>query len=140
MTTGLDVFDTTIQKTNLWLKEIMEELGWDDRRRALMAMRAVLHALRDRLDPKEAADLGAQLPVLVRGFYYEAWDPTDKPEKIRHKRDFLYKVDEGLINEPELDSEKITRAIFKVLKKRVAEGEVRDIKATLPEEIAAMWE
>ncbi len=32
--TGLDVFDTTVQKTNIWLKDIMQELGWEDRHAA----------------------------------------------------------------------------------------------------------
>ena len=27
-TTGLDVFDSTLQKTHLWLKEIVTELHW----------------------------------------------------------------------------------------------------------------
>ena len=31
--------------------------------------RAVLHTLRDRLTVGGAADLGAQLPMLIRGFY-----------------------------------------------------------------------
>jgi uncharacterized protein (DUF2267 family) len=41
--TGLEVFDETLQKTNIWLKEIMEVLGLD-RHRAYQALRAVLHA------------------------------------------------------------------------------------------------
>jgi uncharacterized protein (DUF2267 family) len=31
----------------------------------------VLHALRDRLTVEEASDLAAQLPMLIRGLYYE---------------------------------------------------------------------
>ena len=26
--TGLDVFDKTLQSTNIWLGEIMEKMGW----------------------------------------------------------------------------------------------------------------
>jgi uncharacterized protein (DUF2267 family) len=67
--TGLEVFDTTVQATNAWLKEIMETTG-PDRRRAYHVLTAVLHALRDRLTVDEVAQLGAQLPILVRGLYY----------------------------------------------------------------------
>ena len=42
MSTGLDVFDTTIQKTNLWLKDLMWELGWEDRHRAYEGLRVTL--------------------------------------------------------------------------------------------------
>jgi hypothetical protein len=40
--TGLDVFDTTIHKTNSWLKETMEELGIDNRHQAYQALRGIL--------------------------------------------------------------------------------------------------
>jgi uncharacterized protein (DUF2267 family) len=65
--TGLDVFDRTLQETNVGLKELMEDLHCDDRQKAYLALRAVLHALRDRLPVHEAVQLGAQLPLLVRG-------------------------------------------------------------------------
>jgi uncharacterized protein (DUF2267 family) len=61
MTTGLDVFDTTVQETNLWLKELMERLGTYDRHRAYSTLRAVLHALRDRIGPANAVHLGASI-------------------------------------------------------------------------------
>ena len=88
-TTGLEVFDTTVHKTNSWLKEVMQEIHCEDRRKAYLALRATLHALRDRLTVEEVAQLGAQLPMLVRGFYYEGWDPTRKPVKLRDKEEFL---------------------------------------------------
>lgn len=72
-TTGLPVFDTTVQETNLWLKAIMEGLHTDDRHLAYLALKATLHALRDRIGPENSVHLAAQLPMLVRGLYYEGW-------------------------------------------------------------------
>jgi uncharacterized protein (DUF2267 family) len=66
-----DVFEQTLQKTNEWLTRLATELAGDDRQLAYRALRASLHALRDRLIVDEAAHLGAQLPLLVRGIYYE---------------------------------------------------------------------
>ncbi len=63
------VFDTTLHKTHAWLKAAMEALGTEDRHRAYMALRAVLHALRDRLTVEEAAQLAAGLPMLLRGLF-----------------------------------------------------------------------
>lgn len=80
--TGVSALDTTIQKTNIWLKEVMDELESDDRHRAYLALRSVLHSLRDRLTVEEATDLGAQLPILVRGFYYDAWNPSGKQQPV----------------------------------------------------------
>jgi len=80
--TGVAAFDSTIQTTNVWLHDIMERLGWQDRHRAYHALRAVLHALRDRLPVDQAAALGAQLPMLVRGFYYEGWHPLVRQRRI----------------------------------------------------------
>ncbi|RPI39423.1 MAG: DUF2267 domain-containing protein, partial [Hyphomicrobiaceae bacterium] len=89
MSTGLDTFDKTVQESNLWLKDMMERLNTTDRHYAYSTLRAVLHALRDRIGPESAAHLGAQLPMLVGGLFYEGWDPTGKPSKERHEADFL---------------------------------------------------
>ena len=70
--TGLDVFDKTVQTTNIWLDEIMARMG-PDRHIAWHILGAVLRALRDRLPLDDAAHLGAQLPLLVRGLYYDQW-------------------------------------------------------------------
>src|SRR5687767_3948670 len=93
--TGLAAFDTTLHATNEWLKELMEGLGYTDRQKAYHALREVLHALRDRLPVDAVAALGAQLPLLVRGVYYEGWHPGDKPFKQHHDQ-FLGRVAESL--------------------------------------------
>jgi uncharacterized protein (DUF2267 family) len=56
--TGVESIDATLQKTHIWLNEIMEELHWNDRYKAYAVLRATLHALRDRLSVEEAAHLG----------------------------------------------------------------------------------
>jgi uncharacterized protein (DUF2267 family) len=137
--TGLEVFDTTVHKTNSWLKELMQELHREDRRKAYLALRATLHALRDRLTVEEVAQLGAQLPMLIRGFYYEGWDPTGKPLKIRDKEEFLGLVAEEFRTDDTLNPELIARAVFKVLSDRVTAGEIEDVKHVMPAEIRELW-
>jgi uncharacterized protein (DUF2267 family) len=137
--TGLEAFDTTIHKTNIWLNDIMYELGWDDRHMAYLGLRTTLHALRDRLTVEETAQFAAQLPMLIRGIYYEGWDPTGKPHKARHKEEFLAPVRDHFRNDPRVDAEEVARAVFKVLTRRISEGEIEDVKHLWPKELNALW-
>src|SRR5687768_3605109 len=105
MATGM--FDATIQKTHFWLNELAQELDWDDRHRALTALRVTLAALRDRLSLEEVAQLGAQLPLVVRGLYYEGWDPSGKPLKERRKAQFLAPIAHAFREDPFADPEAV---------------------------------
>jgi len=137
--TGLKAFDTTVEKTNIWLKEIMEDMGTDDRHRAYLALTAVLHALRDRLPVDEVVNLGAQFPMLIRGLYYEGWDPQCQP--VKHNREsFFQYIREHFRNEPDMDADCVARAVFKVISNRIAEGEIKGVKSILPGDLRELWE
>lgn len=137
--TGLEVFDKTVQTTNAWLNEIIEIIG-PDRHRAYRVLAAVLHSLRDRLTVNEAAHLGAQLPILVRGIYYDRWhDPAGKPERLRDKEEFLTAVADELDDIGPINSEQATRAILTVLYHHIAPGEIEDVKATMPTHLRDLW-
>lgn len=116
----------------------MEELAWVDRHKAYLALRAVLRALRDRLSVDEAVDMGAQLPMLVRGLYYEEWRPHGRPIKYS-RNEFLSQV-AAQFNEPDVDSEKITHAVFRVLSRKIAAGEIADVKGVLPKAMRELWD
>jgi uncharacterized protein (DUF2267 family) len=135
--TGLEVFDETLHKTNIWLKELAQTLG-ADRHRAYQALRAVLHCLRDRLTVEEAAQLGDQLPILVRGIYYEAWRPAGKPDKIRSREEFLARITAKLAQAP-INPEQAARAVFELLERHVTPGEIRHVADELPREIRTLW-
>lgn len=137
--THFETFAKTIHKTNEWLGELCADLGWDDAHKAYVALRAVLHALRDRLIVEEAVELGAQLPMLVRGFYYEGWRPAGKPLKERTLEAFLQHVSAELPPSFDGDAEKVTSAVFRLLDRRISEGEVEDVKSLLPKGIRDLW-
>jgi uncharacterized protein (DUF2267 family) len=137
--TAIAPIERTVHTTNSWLEELMEELGWQDRLRAYHALRAVLHALRDRLTVAEAADLGAQLPMLIRGLYYEGWTPHGKPVKERKKEDFLAHIAGALRGHAEIFPEGLAWAVFKVLQRHVSAGEIGDVKHVLPAPIRSLW-
>jgi uncharacterized protein (DUF2267 family) len=137
-TTGLEVFDETVHKTNRWLKEIEEVLG-SDRHQAYQALRAVLHCLRDRLTVNEAAQLGDQLPMLVRGIYYEAWHPVGKPEKVWSRDEFLSRISAHFSRARPINAEHAARAVFQVLENHVSAGEIREVMEEPPREIRSLW-
>jgi uncharacterized protein (DUF2267 family) len=137
-TTGLEVFDQTLQKTNIWLKDIMGQVG-PDRQRAYHAMRAVLHTLRDRLTVEEAAHLSAQLPLLIRGIYFEGWHPAHKPTRERAQEDFLEQVEARLQGPEPINPETATRVVLDVLDRHVDPAVADHVKHMLPKAIRELW-
>lgn len=136
--TGLATFDETLHVSNVWLNELMEQLDWDDKRRAYRALRAVLHVSRDRLTAHEAVHLGAQLPMLVRGFYYENWHLKDTASGERTKSAFLSHI-RAELRDPNVDAEQSARHVFTLLAHKISPGEIEDVKKMLPPEIHALW-
>jgi uncharacterized protein (DUF2267 family) len=136
--TGLEGFDTSVQKTQSWIIDVANAMGEANRHKALQALRGTLHALRDRLPLEEAVHLGAQMPTLLRGLYYESWVPGRNPQK--HNRDeFLAAVRAAFHPAQEVDTEHAARAVFTVLTKRISRGEMKDVRSILPEEIRTLW-
>jgi len=131
----VDVFEATLQKTGEWLRDIREALGWETDQRAYVALRAVLHALRDRLPAIEATHLGAQLPMLIRGFYYEGWSPLETPVKF-HRDEFLMFIAAHFRNDPELQVTSIVRTVLDVLAARTNPSLVEKISGLLPKDFA----
>ena len=89
--TAIAPIESTIRTTNTWLEELAEELGWEDRQRVYHAFGAVLHALRP-VDGRRDRRPPGQLPLLIRGLFYEGWNPHGKPVKERKKEDFLIHI------------------------------------------------
>lgn len=137
--TGLKVFDKTLQTTNIWLDDLMKELDWNDRERAYHALWVVLRALRDRLPIGNVAHLAAQLPLLLRGVFYEGWQPEGKPVREHTQDQFLVHVTEAFLFDVDAHSKTIAQAVFKVIAKHVSAGEVEKVKHALPKGIRDLW-
>jgi uncharacterized protein (DUF2267 family) len=138
-TQGLEALEHTVQLTHVWINEVDERLGWNNKARSYRLLKAVLHAVRDWLQHNEAADLAAQLPTLLRGAYYEQWRPAATPVKRRHKRDFLDRIDASFDADPIPDTERAVRTVFDVLSEKISIGEIEDVRRDLPEEVRDLW-
>jgi uncharacterized protein (DUF2267 family) len=137
--TGLPVFDKTLQTTNIWLDDIMVRLG-PDRQAAWKVLSTVLHKLRDCLSVEAAAHLGAQLPLLVRGVYYDQYEPTRQPVKCRAREEFIEEVAEWLADARPLDPEEAIEAVFAVLSRHLDPGQIAKTKGVLAEPIRQLWD
>lgn len=133
------MFDKTLATTYRWLDDLGSSLGWGDRERTFKALRAVLHALRDRLPVNEAADLGASLPTLLRGVYYEGWHPAGTPRRYRDKQHFLEQMRKDAPGLDEDDAERVLTAAFAFLTSEIGGGEPAQVRRLLPAEIRELW-
>lgn len=137
--TGLEVFDKTIHETNSYVKIVMRELETDDRRMAFGALRGALHALRDNLDVQVGAHLAAQLPMLVRGLFYEGWNPEAAPARARHLDEFLELVSQHLPPQLQRYPEEAARSAFAALRERVDNGELQKVIGCMAKGLHTLW-
>lgn len=132
------MFDKAMAKTREWVKEVEGELGFDNPNDAYRALRAVLHAVRDRLPIKESTDFASQLPLLMIGVYYSGWTPVDKPVKMRTIEEFMNRVQDQLPKG--MDPMRVTAGIIRVLERHVSKGEMKDVRRNFPERLRQVWE
>lgn len=135
----LAVVDETVHLTNAWMKQLMEYTGCTNRQLAFTSFRAVLRALRDRMTVNDAAHFGAQLPALIRGFYYESWHPAGTPSKDYSEEQFLNHVERELRVESEVPVRVFVRAVFRLLSERISDGEIDKVKRRLPKKLGTLW-
>jgi uncharacterized protein (DUF2267 family) len=117
------------------MKEIAQSLGLDHRA-AYHAMRAVLHAC-DRLTVDEAAHFGDELPMLVRGIYFDGLHSAGKPDRVRSREEFLHRINDRL-HIASFGPEDAAGAVLKVLVHRLAPGEIRRMVSELARDIRAL--
>ena len=137
-TTGLEVLDSSLQRTHIWLDEVMAELG-PDRRLAWHALGAVLRALRDRLSLELNAHLAAQLPLMLRGLYFDQWTPGALARPGRSWEAFLQQIADGLANTRPLGAADAAATVFRALSRHLTEGQVSKVLASLPDSIREQW-
>lgn len=136
---GLDVFDKTLQTTHIWLDEVMQDIG-PSRHVAWKVLSTVLHKLRDRLPVDLSAHLGSQLPLLVRGVYYDQYQPAKQPSGCRNLEEFTAEVAEWLSDTRPVDPQAAIGAVFRVLSRHVPEGQLWKVREALPGDIRQFWE
>lgn len=129
---------TAVQHFQIWLKELRDNAGLVDEAEAYSVLRVVMHELRDRLTTEEAVDLAAQLPLIVRGVYFDGWRPGKEPADIRTKQAFYDAVALKLLPN-RLPPEPIVGQVFALLAHHCDPGEIADVIGQLPAELKGLW-
>lgn len=129
VSTQVTVFLRTANKSQEWIKEMHHDLKWMTGDSLYHLLRAVLHSLRDQLNTNCAAHFAAQLPLLLRGAFYEGWDPQVNMRNSTTKSDFLETVKNKMspITAPNFDLEQGVSIALNVIKKHISSGEMNDI-------------
>lgn len=135
---NLDVFEKTLQTTNIWLDEISAVLG-PDRRVAWKVLSVVLHKLRDRLPAALSAHLSAELPLLVRGVYYDQFEPDKQPMRWDYD-EFVSEVSKWLSDTRPVDPVLAIQAVFQVLSRHLPRGKIDKVQNALPEALRSAWQ
>lgn len=133
----LDVIDKTVAKTYQWIGEVGHRADLEDPHAAYRVLRAVLHALRDRVDPEVAAHVAAQLPLLLRGVFYEGWDPAKTPERLSLD-EFLARVEKEAGLKGTSAAEEAARAVMEVCWDELGDGTMSHLVSVLPSDFATI--
>ena len=126
-------FEHAIHTANIWLKSVSDALDTDDRHLAHRVLRAWLHTLRDRLTVDVAAHFAAQLPELLRGMYYDGWDPSSVPVKYDREAYVGRFVQEAKVRDE--DVPRMTPAVTKAVREHFSPGTMETILGQLPRDL-----
>ncbi|HLT38399.1 MAG TPA: DUF2267 domain-containing protein [Enhygromyxa sp.] len=129
----------SIHKTQLWLKELTDHGHLDNEQQAYSVLRAVLHALRDRLTIDEAANFAAQLPMIIRGVYYEGWRPSAAPIKYKDRSEFYERIRHELRDNAAVDVAHATDGVFALLSAKITAGEMANLREMMPADLRLLW-
>ena len=136
--TSNDNFSHAAQQAQQWVNELAAELSWNEQH-AYRLLKSVLHTLRDWLSQEEMADLSAQLPVLIRGIYFEGWKPSDTPAWERKKRDFVISARAGFGAGAPVDMDAAIHAVFKLLDRHISHGEIVQVRNSMKKSLRELW-
>ena len=134
---GLETIQTTVQKTHEWIARIAESMHME-KRDAWKSLRSVLQTLRDRLAVDLAVHFGAQLPMLVRGLYYEGWEPSKVPIKMS-REEFLAVVQSRIIADRVVDPVETVQNVLAVVANHIGNGEMQKIMGAFPHDMQSFF-
>jgi len=133
-------FDKYAAKGNEFLNMLAEDLKMPHDK-AGRILRAVLHAMRNRISVDESFQVIAQLPMALKAVYVDQWDPWHSFRRIHQVEQFIdevrrYDKATAAMDFGDDESAKLAiKAVFRTLNHYLSDGELRDIIAILPKDM-----
>jgi uncharacterized protein (DUF2267 family) len=138
MSGSISLFSHAAQQAQQWVNELADDLDWNERR-AHHLLRTVLHAVRDWLSLEEMTDFAAQLPVLLRGIYFEGWKPAETPVWERKKDDFIERIQHAFSDDLLNDPEAAVTAVFRLFDRHISHGEIVQVRNSMKKSLRELW-
>ena len=135
----IQVFERTTHEAHEWINELSDRLEWVSERDVLRMLRSVLVSVRDHLPVNEMAQFSAQLPIMLRGMFFEGWQPKNTPVAERHAQQFIDRIAAEVGDVTEYRGAEDITAVFKLLNNRISTGEIEDVRANLPQALRDIW-
>jgi uncharacterized protein (DUF2267 family) len=132
MIRSVDAVERSVHKTNEWLNELAAELHTEDEEYAWRVLRADLQVIRDLVNNDEAAQLAAQLPMLLRGAFYDGFDPGHAPLRVRNAEEFAELLGDRAQVRNAGEALRAAQAANHVLERHVSPGEMDDVLSQIP--------
>ncbi|GGS28621.1 DUF2267 domain-containing protein [Actinokineospora fastidiosa] len=136
MTTRTVLFEQAGQAARRWVREISHGFPTDDEHFVFRVLRTWLHIVRDQLTVPAAAHLAAQLPDLLRGTYYEGWNPS----RVPHRADVAAFVDrfaqDAGISPKDVPT--AARVVTTRMDRLMSAGQIAKVLAQLPRDVRAV--
>jgi uncharacterized protein (DUF2267 family) len=138
---AVPILENNIHQTMDWIYAIEEACHWDEnnQKKAFLALKAVLHQLRDLLPIESAAQLGDLLPIVIRGIFFENWKPTTPQVPEPKREDILKNMTSALYPYHSVDVEQTVRGVLQVLKQKLPTNELEAIIRGLPKELREFY-
>lgn len=140
-------FEKFANEGNAFVRQLASELGHpNDVGQTSILLRAVLHAVRDRIQFQESLHLLAQLPLFLKGIYVEGWTYKEPDTDTDTLEDFKTAVKEGqaTYGEKQFDwststEELISKVLLSLGTHFLSKGQLSHVAGQLPQDLKPLF-
>jgi uncharacterized protein (DUF2267 family) len=133
-------FEKNCNEAISWINEISIRAGFPSRPDwAYSALKSVLHSIRDRSTIEEIFQFAAQLPLIIKGIFFEGYNPSGKPVKL-NSEEFMMRIRKDMGTANEIPAGEAFRVVLELLYEKTSTGEMNQLRGLMPKDIQKLWD